>query len=108
MFDGVVAQSDHQALGVLQELLHRDIKVPDAVRVIGVDDSPLCDASPVPLSSVSQEMTEVGRRAVDLLMKQIAGEPVKSVVVPPRLHIRTSTGAEQPVRQLSTAVVAAQ
>lgn len=90
-FDGVVAQSDHQALGVIHELLRRGMKVPAEVRVIGIDNSPLCLASPVALSSVSQEMPEIGRQAAMLLLKRIAGAPVKSVTVLPKLLARNST-----------------
>jgi len=90
-FDGVVAQSDHHALGVIHELLRRGVQVPAEVRVIGIDNSPLCLASPVALSSVSQEMPAIGRLAVNLLLQRLAGEPVKSVTVPPQLQIRAST-----------------
>ena len=90
-FDGVVAQSDHQALGVIHELLRRDVKVPEQVRVIGIDDSPLCEASPVLLSSVSQEMRQIGRLASELLLRRIEGETVTSMTVWSKLHVRAST-----------------
>jgi len=89
-FDGIVAQSDHQAFGATQELILRGIRVPGKVRVIGVDDSPLCRVSPVSLSSVSQEMEEIGKRAVEAVLDRIAGREILSVVVPPVLRLRES------------------
>lgn len=89
--DGIVAQSDHQALGAVSELLRSGVRVPEDVRVIGMDDSPLCEAGPVALSSVSQEMDVAGRLAVGLLLRRIRGERAESAVVPPRLQVRAST-----------------
>jgi LacI family transcriptional regulator len=91
-FDGLVAESDHQAYGGILELLKQGIKVPDDVKVFGVDDSPLCSLCPVPISSVSQQPEEAGRQAVKTVMKRIRKEPVKSVVIQPVLSLRASTG----------------
>lgn len=91
-FDGIVAQSDHQAIGAIHELLRRGISVPEKVRVIGVDDSPLCNASPVPLSSVSAEWIQVGLRAADMIMAEINGRtPAPSLSIGPRLAVRRSS-----------------
>ena len=89
-FDGVMAQSDPQAAGVINELLRHGISVPGKVRVIGVDNSPLCDACTVPITSITAEMAQVGRLAADLLTRKLDGEIVESVKLPPRLIIRAS------------------
>lgn len=97
-FDGIVAQCDHQAIGAIHELLRHGIRVPEQVRVIGVDDSPLCKASPVPLSSVTAEWIDVGRLAAEMIIAEINGEtPAKSHLVTPRLAIRRSSRLERPV-----------
>jgi LacI family transcriptional regulator len=90
-FDGVVAQSDNQALGAMYELLRHGRKVPQEVKVVGIDNSPICDLSPVALSSVSQEMQEVGRRAAEMLLDGIAGKRMSSCVVPPQVIRRASS-----------------
>jgi LacI family transcriptional regulator len=90
-FDGIVAQSDHQAIGAIHELSRHSIKVPEAVRVTGVDNSPLCDASPVPLTSVSQEMAQAGKLAAQMLLQRVKGETVKSAIISPTLHVRASS-----------------
>lgn len=90
-FDGVVAQSDHQALGAVHELLRRGKRVPDDVRVTGVDDSALCLACQVPLTSASSEMDRVGQATASLLFQLLEGGKAESVLVEPRLVIRSSS-----------------
>ena len=91
-FDALVAESDHQAFGAVTELLAQGRRVPDDVKVFGVDDSPICALSPVPLSSVSQQVEEIGSQAVNTLMKLIAGEPAESLTIQPKLCLRASSG----------------
>ncbi len=90
-FDGVVAASDAQASAVLNEVERRGRRVPEEVRIIGVDDSPICQMTHVPLSSISQQYFERAQRAVALLCDAIHGQEVHSEVFPPVLRPRTST-----------------
>ena len=90
-FDALVAESDHQAFGAINELLKQGIRVPDDVKVFGVDDSPVCILSPVPISSVSQRVEEIGVQAVNVLMKRINKEEVESIAIQPALSLRAST-----------------
>lgn len=90
-FDGIVAQSDHQAFGACLELLDRGIGVPDQVRIIGVDDSPLCLASPIPLTSVTSECDRIGSIAMEFMLKKLAGDEIVSTLISPRLVKRSST-----------------
>lgn len=91
-FDGIVAQSDHQAIGAVHELLRRGLRVPEQVKVTGIDDSPLCLASPVSLTSVTGEWVEVGRRAAEMIAGEIDTKvQATSLVIPPRLVVRNSS-----------------
>jgi LacI family transcriptional regulator len=89
-FDGILAQSDPQAAGVIEELQRRGIRVPADVRVVGVDNSPLCDVVSVTITSVTAEMAAVGRLAADLLARKMNGENVESVKITPKLVVRDS------------------
>ena len=89
-FDGVITQSDPQAAGVINELTRRGIRVPDDVRVVGVDNSPFCNAFNVTITSVTAEMAHVGRLAAELLTRKLDGETVESVKIPPKLVVRNS------------------
>lgn len=90
-FDGIVGQSDHHALGAIIELSDKSIAVPDQVRVVGIDDSPLCSTSSIPITSVSSEAHEVGRIAVSKVLHLLNGEPAQSQAVRPRLVRRASS-----------------
>lgn len=90
-YDGLVAQSDEQAVGALNTLLARGRRVPADVKVIGVDDSPLCNTAAVPITSIATRWYRQGVTAVDLLIAAIAGEKPKSAEVEPKLTARAST-----------------
>ncbi|MEX0745950.1 MAG: LacI family DNA-binding transcriptional regulator [Phycisphaeraceae bacterium] len=89
--DGIVTVSDQQALGALRALLRRGLRVPQDVKLVGVDDSPMCDSSVVTLSSVSKEYERRGALAVEMLLERVAGKTVKSATIAPTLHIRESS-----------------
>ena len=90
-FDGLVAQCDLLALGALSELLARGVRVPDDVALIGMDDSPLCMATPLPLSSVVQRSRERGRLAIETLARLVNGAAGESLSLPPVLQVRASS-----------------
>jgi LacI family transcriptional regulator len=89
-FDGVVCQSDAQAVGVINELVRQGIKVPERVKVTGADNSPMAHYCVVPITSVSSEMRVAGKRAVEMLLGRIKGESGSSILIPPRLIRRES------------------
>ena len=91
-FDGLVTESDLQAFGGIRELQAQGRRVPEDVKVFGVDDSSICTLSSVPISSVSQQMEEIGSRGVDTLMRCIAKEPTESIIIQPVLQLRASSG----------------
>ncbi len=90
--DGIVAQSDEEAMGCLKALARAGRRVPEDVRVIGIDNVPYCAFAPVPLSSVSQNSRLRGQRAAEMLLQAIDGRKVRSIYVPPELVVRESTG----------------
>lgn len=92
-FDGFVGQSDQHAVGAIKVLISRGVRVPEDVKVIGVDDSPFCPFNIVPLSSISQEETQRGRIAVRALLDAISGRPSRPIEpVRPSLRVRRSSG----------------
>lgn len=90
-FDGISAHSDQLAVAALHVLLAAGKRVPEDVRIIGVDNSPFCDFTVVPLSSISQGYEERGRRAVRLLLGQAQGIPSVSTRVSAVVVARRST-----------------
>ena len=90
-FDGLAAESDAQARGAVKVLLESGLRVPEDVKVTGVDNSPLAEACIVPLTSATAEMEECGRVAIEMLNMKIDRQPVNSVTIPPKLVIRASS-----------------
>lgn len=89
-FDAVLAQSDHQASGAIQALQRAGLRVPDDVRVTGMDNSILAEAGPVKITSISSEMETVGLQLVDTLVALTKGLEVESRRIPVRLIERAS------------------
>lgn len=90
-FDGVAAQSDQLAVAAFNTLVAAGRKVPQQVKIIGVDNSPFCELNSVRLSSVSQEDRVRARRAVQLLMDAIDGRAVEPSLIEPALYARESS-----------------
>ena len=90
----IFCANDLLALGVLQEVTARDLRVPDDMAIIGYDDIEFAGAAAVPLSSVRQPREQLGRTAAELLLEEIrdgAGHRHRHVVFQPELVVRKST-----------------
>jgi DNA-binding LacI/PurR family transcriptional regulator len=85
--------SDLLALGVLQELTRRGIRVPQEVALVGYGDSYLAAAAAIPLSSVRQPGEELGRAAAELLLEKASGpgHRHRQLVFQPELVVRASS-----------------
>jgi LacI family transcriptional regulator len=86
--EAMFAVNDFAAIGALGVLRERGLSVPDDVKVVGYNDTPL--ASGVGLTTVHSPMHQIGRRGLELLLRTMAGEAVESVQLDPELVIRTS------------------
>ena len=75
-------------------------KVPEDVSVVGYDDVFYARMLEVPLTTVRQQVREMGREAVRLLLKQIREHkrPESKVIFAPELVVRESTARIQPSR----------
>ena len=91
----VFTANDQMALGLLRALHERGRRVPDDVSVVGFDDMEEAAYFWPPLTTVHQSFDEVGRGAVDALIREIqSGEHEhQEALVRPRLVVRASTAA---------------
>ncbi|MDO5092268.1 MAG: LacI family DNA-binding transcriptional regulator [Propionibacteriaceae bacterium] len=83
--------NDMLAIGLLQGLLARGLRVPEDVAIVGYDDIDFAAAAAVPLSSVAQPRRELGRAAAQLLLAEIAGGGHQHVEHQPTLVVRESS-----------------
>jgi len=91
---GVFCANDLVALGLLQEMTRRRIRVPDDVAIIGYDDIVFAAAAAVPLSSIRQPRLELGRAAAQLLVAEALGDEAhqhRQVIFEPELVVRQSS-----------------
>jgi DNA-binding LacI/PurR family transcriptional regulator len=93
--DAVFAANDMVAIGVIQGLVELGVRVPEDVAVVGIDDITWCTLTNPKVSSVSNLVGEMGRIAVELLLKRIdsnsAMDGFQKVKLEPRLIVREST-----------------
>jgi LacI family transcriptional regulator len=95
---GVVAANDLMGIGLIRGLLERGVRVPEGMSIVGIDDIPFTDYAPVPLSSVSIPLTDLGRRGGSMVMRLLAGEEPGPDEVSHRLVQRDSTMPHVAVR----------
>ena len=89
----IFAANDQMALGVLRALFDTGRRVPRDVSVVGFDATPQAEFFSPPLTTVSQNFTELGRRSLELLLSRDRSRPERTGprhdpggVDPPRQH----------------------
>jgi len=92
-FDAVFCGDDDAAIGVLSALQRAGRLVPDDVAVVGFDDVPVARFLSPPLTTVRAPTEQVGRDAVNQLVRLIRGEQAEPLILlPTELVIRKSCG----------------
>ena len=80
------AMRDIEAVEVIEACLSADLSVPEQISVLGVDNSEtICDCLRVPLSSIDNNLEQVGYEGAALLERLISGEspPTTPLYIPP-------------------------
>ncbi|MEO6532592.1 MAG: LacI family DNA-binding transcriptional regulator [Pseudolysinimonas sp.] len=88
----VFSGNDQMALGLIHGLVDLGIRVPDDVSVVGFDDVPEARFYLPALTTVRQDFEQIGRVAVESLIRQIEGDSIEHI--PPleaQLIVRDST-----------------
>jgi DNA-binding LacI/PurR family transcriptional regulator/anti-anti-sigma regulatory factor len=92
-FEAVVAVDDVTAIGAMEALQARGIRVPGDVAVVGFDDAEEAERVIPTLTTVRQPIYQQGRQAVEMLLALLAGEQVsEGVKLPTELVVRRSCG----------------
>lgn len=73
--DGLFAVNDLTAIGAMQTLQKRGVKIPDDVAVVGFSDGRFSGITDPTLTSVDQHGYEMGTIATEMLLKRILSEP---------------------------------
>ena len=87
----LVCECDYVAISVMKYAKELGISVPEQLSVVGFDNIDMCGMLDVPLTTMEQNFTDIGRTAVDRLMAVISGDPVEPLTVfPAKLIERAS------------------
>jgi LacI family transcriptional regulator len=97
----VFCNNDEVAVGALRAWREAGIRVPDDLAVVGFDDIEIAEFAPVPLTTISQPITEQARLAVEHLFARLDGagkdRAPETIALQPALVIRDSCGARKTV-----------
>lgn len=90
-FTALFASNDQMALGFIHACWDSGLTVPGDMSVVGFDDIPEASHYYPPLTTVRQNFSEIGRRAVSLLLTELQGGTVDHAQILPELVVRRST-----------------
>ena len=92
---GVMTCNDIRARHVLEACRNLEIRVPDELAVVSVDnDEVMCELTSPPLTSIEQGSTRIGYQAALILERLMAGKKVlrtRTLVEPENIVVRQST-----------------
>lgn len=91
---GVFAWSDDVALRLMAEVRNIGLRVPQDLSIIGFDSTEFCNHTHPTLTSVAQDIPLIAAEGMKMLAAMIenGSEEAHSIVIPPVLCIRESTG----------------
>lgn len=96
--DGIVCGNDFTAARMMRSLLDLGLRIPESIKIVGFDDVSYAQFLPVPLTTIHQDCSELGRAALRLMLSRLR-EPDRAawdVRVPFHLVVRQSCGAPPP------------
>ncbi|MDT7830509.1 LacI family DNA-binding transcriptional regulator [Pricia sp. S334] len=93
--DGIFSANDFAAIGAMNYLKERDIKIPDDIAITGFSNEPTSAVIEPALTTVDQSGAEIGRLACNLLLDYFENGTAlvndKTIMLPPKLIVRDST-----------------
>jgi LacI family transcriptional regulator len=92
--DGIFCNNDPMALGVMEAVLEAGLRIPEDICIIGAGNVRYASALRVPLSSIDQNIAQLGKRSAELALSLMQAKTTprpEQVVIQPKLIIREST-----------------
>lgn len=94
-FDALVSANDNMAIGAMQALQSRGIRIPEDVIVVGFDDIEETTAIVPSLTTVRAPWYTLGNKSIDLILLNMAGDPLPDqVLLSTELVLRQSCGCQ--------------
>ncbi len=94
--NGIFAFSDASAIGALKAAHRLGKKVPEQLQIVGFDGTQMGKIVTPGLTTVAQNIYQLGETATEMLIQQIEGKPILnfSKCIEPQLYIRETTRKE--------------
>lgn len=90
--DAIACVNDMMALGVINALHERGMRVPENIAVAGFDDSIFSRVSPISITTVRQDVRRIGAEAAQSVLRLARGEALESPpLIPCEVILRQST-----------------
>lgn len=97
-FDCIFTYSDHMAVGILNRLRQRGLKVPSEVGVASYYGTGMARTACPQLTCMETDLVRLGRLAAESMTRLLDGAaPEADIVLTPRLAVRGSTDAGAPI-----------
>lgn len=92
--DGIVCANDRTAGRLMHSLRRLECRIPQDVRLVGIDDTEYASLLPVPLTTLRQPTHEIGEIALAVMLERIARPelPPRDTRVHCKLIVRESSG----------------
>jgi DNA-binding LacI/PurR family transcriptional regulator len=92
--EGIVCANDRTAGRLMRTLIALGHRIPDGVRLAGIDDADFAELLPVPLTTLRQPSREIGDAALAAMLQRIARRdlPTRDILLHCELVVRASSG----------------
>ncbi len=93
--DAFLCANDLTAAKLMRSLLSLGVRIPDEVRVAGIDDVKYAGLLPVPLTTYHQPCLEIGQVAMAAMRERISHPTLaaRSILLDGTLMVRASSGS---------------
>ncbi len=95
----IICATDHNAIGMIEQLKHLKVSVPEQVAVVGIDNVFFGQQTQPPLTSVDQQLEILARNAFERALSRIDGAVYSDHInqVAQKIVIRQSCGNQNPI-----------
>jgi DNA-binding LacI/PurR family transcriptional regulator len=95
--DAILCANDLTAAQLMRTLLGLGMRIPDDIRIAGIDDVRYAGLLPVPLTTLHQPCLEIGAAAIAAMLDRIANPhlPARSILLNGHVVVRQSCGASR-------------
>jgi DNA-binding LacI/PurR family transcriptional regulator len=94
--DAFLCANDHTAATLMKSLISLGVRIPDEVRIVGIDDVKYASLLSIPLTTQHQPCLDIGRVAMATMVERLKDPdlPIREISLSCRLVIRKSCGSQ--------------